>query len=505
MSSTQQTSIIINGDFALKLFFNKDPFKISEHQKLISKFCEVASKNNLKIRVIFEGTHPTHDSILQYKRSFLNQKIKPKRTLKSLKLCSLSSIIAADLFQKNKVETVFSKENDFNSTIYQYALHENSGKVFVLTGLSLKKTRSSNSLFDSKIFFVDSFSYVVKDKKETISFQSSYQITSKDKEKEGENEKQEEYIKESYIDENSCEVIVDKRIKDTFNRPVHVTDKLPECFTSYKEMVLHILKDTSKTYILASKSFIYSEFPNPYETLSQLRQAVYYRLGLEYVIEEILTYNESNKEFEFVPNMSIASKEKESYLNMKPDKLFGLIFYNIEKSTNTLYTEYNNHVSSCLAEICLLLSLINEKDSISTLIESASKTIKPKEKVIIKKNCKKCEKEFEMKESELEKYIILELNYPSKCENCINDEAREKRIKDDMEKTLKKNIEDEKKKLKKEEEKKMNEDEERRRIIYEKESDRDKDRIIFRNKKKEEQQQQSDFGGSIVRSVNYQK
>jgi len=508
----QQTSIIINGDFALKLFFNKDPFKITEHQKSISKFCEVASKNNIKVKVIFQGIPSSHEAILEYKRSFINQKIKPKRTLKSLKLSSLSSIITADLFQKNKIETVFSKENDFNSTLLQYALHENSSKVFVLTGLSLKKTKLANCLFETKIFFVDSFSYLVKDKKETINFQSSYVVSS-------ENDKIDEgvTVKESYIDENSCEVIIDRRIKESFNRPIQIMNSLPACFSSYKEMIIHVLKDTSNTYILASKAFIYSEFPNPYETLLQLRQAVYSRLGVESVIEEVLTYNEVNKEFEFIPNMSIASKEKEGYLSMKADKLYGLIFYNIEKTTNTLYTEYNNHVCSCLSEICLLLSLVNDKETISTMIESASKAIKPKEKVILKKNCKKCEKEFEMKESELEKYIILELNYPSKCENCINDEAREKRIKDDMEKNLKKNMEEEKKKLKKEEEEMKVKEEERKKaeedkkkFKFDKDSfrdlrdrgDKDKDKPIIK-KRIDEPIQTAPV--SIVRSSNYQK
>ena len=41
-----------------------------------------------------------------------------------------------------------------------------------------------------------------------------------------------------------------------------------------------------------------------------------------------------------------------------------------------------------------------------------------------------------MKESELEIYIIKELNYPSTCQNCIDEKAKEKKIKEEMEKNI---------------------------------------------------------------------
>ena len=80
------------------------------------------------------------------------------------------------------------------------------------------------------------------------------------------------------------------------------------------------------------------------------------------------------------------------------------------------------------------------------LFKKSAELIKPKEKVIISKNCKRCERKFEMKEGDLEIYIILEYPYPTTCQKCIDESAKEKRIREDLENELKKNAEKEEEK-----------------------------------------------------------
>ena len=44
--------------------------------------------------------------------------------------------------------------------------------------------------------------------------------------------------------------------------------------------------------------------------------------------------------------------------NFSADKLYKLVFYNLEKTTNVLFSEFNNHVCSAFSKICLYLSLL---------------------------------------------------------------------------------------------------------------------------------------------------
>jgi hypothetical protein len=420
-------TFLINGEASLKFLLAKNPYDLSSHEKIVQKFAN-ASLHLYNVKVFFPGILRSHQDILEFKYKILNEHHKAREP-NSKKLCSESNTLLSLLLNKYGIETLFSDEMDVHSTLLQYALHDDAEKVLVYTKCQYQKLSKANVLFENKIKFFDKISYSQNgqlDFKSSIDFITGRYYTT-------------EFKEPSLIDDKTLEF---------WKALISKSHNLPKCLTSYKEVKLTQIKENKNSILFASKAFVIHELGNPYLLLRKIRQAVYARLGIESIIEEVMEYNLSNNEYQFVPYLvkSDSTKEKD-YLSKSPLQIKQLIFHNLDKTSNVLFTEFNNHSCSILAEICTLLSLVNQKEDIFLdLFKQYADKFKPVEKTILNKICYQCEKKFTMKESELEIYIIKELNYPSSCQNCIDERAQEKRIQEEMEKNLQTYMDEEDKK-----------------------------------------------------------
>ena len=136
----------------------------------------------------------------------------------------------------------------------------------------------ANKDFHKRIQFFDQFSYSIKG--ELVLSTSLSKVEGK----------------LYYIDDMGSTKEVDNRISNSWNSIIIKESKEPECFRNYKEMILNNLKDTARTYILASKAYILHELGNPYESLVPLRQAIYKTIQLPSILEEILVYSPIKKD-----------------------------------------------------------------------------------------------------------------------------------------------------------------------------------------------------------------
>jgi len=443
-STEQQTkkniTLLINGEASLKFLLAKNPYDLQNHEKNVQKFAD-ASLHLYNVKVFFPGTFRSHQDILEFKYKILNEHHKAREP-NSKKLCSESNTLASLLLKKHGIETLFSDEMDVHSTLLQYALHDEAEKVIIYTKCQYKKLSKANEKFDSKIHFFDKIFYNQNgqlDFKSSIIFDTRYYTTE--------------------FSEKDPRIIDDKTL-EFWKTPISKSTSLPKCMTNYKDVKLSQIKENKTSLLFASKAFLIHELGNPYLLLRKIRQAVYARLGIESIIEEVMEYNLNNNEYQFVPYLvkSDSTKEKE-LLSKTPLQIKQLIFHNIDKTSSVLFTEFNNHTCSILAEICALLSLVNQKDVFLDLFKQYTEKFKPIEKIILNKICYSCEKKFTMKESELEIYIIKELNYPSTCQNCINERAQERKIKEEMEKNLQTYMDQEDKKNQVEKEKEKEKEE----------------------------------------------
>jgi hypothetical protein len=237
------------------------------------------------------------------------------------------------------------------------------------------------------------------------------------------------FLKENkyYSKETEEGKLVDSITLENWKSPIEKSSSLPKC--------LDILLNKNGTVILGSKAFMLYELGNPYLTLTKLRQSLYHVLKLDSVIEEVMEFFPESNEYQFIPYVIKSEGTKIAELNYSPDKLYKLIFHNLEKTSNALFTEFNNQVCSAYSEVCLIQCLANKSDYLEIFKKGAEK-VRPIEKVILEKVCLTCEKKFKMKESELETYKLRDLTYPSNCQSCIDERARERKIKEEMEKNM---------------------------------------------------------------------
>ena len=326
-------------------------------------------------------------------------------------------------------------------TMYQYALQEKDN-VIAFTKVVKFKSESSHPDFTKRVKFYDKLSYLSN---RSAFFKTTLRVV------------QVEKITKVYYNKDT---LADNEVMTEWKQPITKMDRLPSTLANYKESVLAKIKRENKTFILGSNAFIINELDNPHLILRKHRQALYFHLGVDFVIEEVLEYNPTTKTHEIIPTLVKKDDAKLAELNYNPERLFKLIFYNLEKSSSILFTEFNNHSCSAFTEILLLQSMVSDKPDyfLENFIKFADK-VKPVEKVLINKVCYACEKRFSMKESELEIYIIKGLDYPSTCQACIDEQLREKKIREELEKNLEKireeeNNEAEKKKIEEEEKKK---------------------------------------------------
>lgn len=412
-TTTIDTSLLINGEMILKSIFDKNPFNIEQTEKNIAKFAKNAlAKYN--VIVFFQGILRNHEDIIQHKYRLLNEFHK-KRQANAKKLCSESDTIASLLLSKYGVKVLFSDELNLVKTLHQYALHDINKNTIVVSKVAHKKLADANSLFKDKIVFYDNI--WMKDNE--IKFNSSINF------KEGKYyTKDEEQVK-----------VVDSITLESWKSPIEKSTTLPKCLDNYRDVKLNSLLDKSSTFILGSKAFMLNELGNPYLTLTKLRQSLYHNLKLDTVIEEVMEYFPETNEYQFIPYVVKSDGTKVAELNYSPDKLYKLIFHNLEKTSNALFTEFNNQVCSAYSEVCLIQCLANKLDFVEIFKKGADK-VKPIEKVILEKVCLTCEKKFKMKESELEIYKIRDLTYPSNCQSCIDERAVERKIKEEMEKNM---------------------------------------------------------------------
>lgn len=412
--SKDQSTLLINAEVIYSHLFEKNPFLLDQHDKRVAKFAKEISKKYSNITVFFEGINRDHESILESKNKLLQEHHK-KRIANAKKLNGISTpVLASLLLQKYKINVLFSDEKDLMTTIYQYALHEN-GEVIILCNYTQMKSKAANSQFSKRITFCDQLSLVNEVKLSSSVFSNKGRYYHKKNETES--------------------VIIDSKTLEFWNKPIK-KDSIPACLNSYKDSRLKQIKDNTITNILGSGAFILNELGNPYSSLAKLRQAVYSKLGVDNVVEEILTWNEKTQEHYFLPYIVKADSQKINELSYVPDKLFKLIFHNLEKTSNVLFTEFNNHVCSAFTEVLILISIVTDKDNFLELFKKYSDKIKPVEKTIISKVCFNCNKNFSMKESELEVYKLRDLPYPSTCQGCIDDKVRERKLKEEMEKNI---------------------------------------------------------------------
>lgn len=498
------SALFIDGDYFAKFVFTKNPFDIDLNIKEIHKIC-LELKKEYNITVVFKGLLRNHADIINYKNKLINHYEKNVRKADPKMLHSQSSYMLSFELQQLKIQVLFTDELNVHETIYQYALNSNFKENSILTSYEHYRISICNDK-SKQIKFYDN---LVLDKSDSKNIKLSL-LKSLDKDSFGKY-----FIKST--DGKKIKNVDDETVNN-FNKVV-VKRNLPKTFDNYRQVIIENLS-SKLTYTLGNTQFYIKEMSNPHVILSNLRQAVYYKLKIPFVIEEILMFK--NDKYYFIPNLvEVDTNNIENYekmLEKSAIQTFKLLFDNTEKIKTMLFSEYNNHICSIYSEICFLLSIANNEnfnkyfkhDATTSTNDSnkkdADKKVKhklaPEDKVVLKNNCLTCNEKFEKKESELEIYVVRDLKYPVTCQKCIDLRAKEKRDLEEYTKKMKevnskeaieqrqKELDEKREEEEKEKEKKRIEEEKIKKLKLEKELQEEKERERLQKEKDEKERKE---------------
>lgn len=477
-------ALYIDGDYFAKFVFTKNPFDIDANIKEINSVCEILKRQFQNVTVVFNGLFRNHKDIINHKNKLIYYFDKNVRKPNPKMLHSQSSYMLSYELQKLGFTVLFTNEMNVQETIYQCALNSNFRWIGILTSYEHVKTEKSNIDFSQRISFYDRLILDQNDRKKPV-----IKLKSSLKYQDGKY-----YVKLG----NDNRKNVDDETINNFDKKIDKKE-IPKTFNNYRDVVITNLT-SSMTIILGNSQFYLKELSNPHIILSKLRQALYHKLKISSVIEEILVYK--NDRYYFIPNLveidvNTPNPDHEKIINQTPNQIFKLLFANLEKNKNMLFSEFNNHVCSIYTEICYLLSIANNQPFNFYFKTESAKKISPEDKVIIKKNCMTCKEEFVKKESELEIYIVKDLKYPETCQKCIDERAKEKRELEEYTKKIKeinskeaiekrekeKKEKEEKDRLDKEEKERLEKEEKRKKEELEKKMIEEKEKQMAAEKK----------------------
>lgn len=423
-SSDIKKTLILDLEKVKAFFLDKNPFNIDIHEKNVLKFKNITQKLNYKVIFINNYIDNSPDNLQRIKNSYTTTSF-PERKGNSFKLVERELYLLSIILRKNDFN-VFLVKNDLKNAIYQFALNDDSDEIKVVANLYC----SNVNLVNKKNIPVEFFNKIFYDSKDMLDFQCDYIIVDNVVYNESAIQTT-EYIK--YI--RASEFNLNRITKlENFNKNIQ-TVKLDENYVNNKQnfhstvfdLTLNNINDNQ--IMLCCKAFAFHELPNSYEILKPLRQAVYKKLNIPFIVEEVLHFDkliQNHPVNKFICSYVTPSDEKTSWLNWNPDKIYKTLFLNLEKPSTLLFTEYNAHVASIFFEICFYLTISknpkekNDEIIFYNYIKDFREKVRPKEKVVTKKKCRMCSKPFELKESETEYFILKNIPYTEICKDCSN-------------------------------------------------------------------------------------